>query len=371
MKNKLFLILGLLLIFSNVNSQRKFKEAIIVEYQNKAEKLDEALQYRESYGDYAKLTEEDFLKLANDLFEERMDLFNSYAISNKAFSYIEKNRILVKKLDLMQPFEGFKRYIGKMPDFRVSDAYPDVYSGVDLNSEILLKQVNEYKYFVLGYYYNKLREVCKQDTTLDYNVSFLRLLSNDTINLAIREVLLFDHSKSNLQGTDSIHAYLDLYKKLSKKRKNKKAVVELYKKVIKVSKGKKSPDFEFPDREGKMVNLSDFKGQYVYIDIWATWCKPCLIEMEALEKLKKKYKHIVYISISKNDYRASWEVFLKDKKPKGIHLFAKNEHDAFFESYLVQGVPHFMLIDKEGNIINPDGPRPSRKTTEAVLKNLK
>ena len=64
--------------------------------------------------------------------------------------------------------------------------------------------------------------------------------------------------------------------------------------------GKPSPDFELEDHKGGTKSLKDFKGKYVYIDVWATWCGPCLGQIPSLQKLEEKYKDkkIAFISIS-------------------------------------------------------------------------
>ena len=54
--------------------------------------------------------------------------------------------------------------------------------------------------------------------------------------------------------------------------------------------GEQSPDFQFADKNGKMYSLKDFKGQYVFIDIWATHCFPCKEEIPYLEEIQEKLK---------------------------------------------------------------------------------
>ena len=77
----------------------------------------------------------------------------------------------------------------------------------------------------------------------------------------------------------------------------------------KLSVGSEAPDFKYPDIEGNIYSLKDFKGKYVYIDVWATWCGPCCKEIPSLKKLEKKMekKKIVFVSLSCDKDVAVWK----------------------------------------------------------------
>ena len=59
---------------------------------------------------------------------------------------------------------------------------------------------------------------------------------------------------------------------------------------VAIESGIPAPDFTFPGLDGKMVSLSDYKGKVVLVNIWATWCPPCVDEMPSMEKLYRKFK---------------------------------------------------------------------------------
>ncbi len=54
--------------------------------------------------------------------------------------------------------------------------------------------------------------------------------------------------------------------------------------------GDMSIDFSYPNQSDEMISLSSFKGSIVYVDVWATWCGPCIAEIPSLEKLQKDYE---------------------------------------------------------------------------------
>lgn len=135
-------------------------------------------------------------------------------------------------------------------------------------------------------------------------------------------------------------------------------------------------DFSFSDREGKVVSLSDFKGKVVYVDVWATWCVPCRMEILPMIALEKEYhgQDIVFMSVSVDAQKdhAKWERFITANEMKGVQLFAGNDATKIKLPYGITGIPRFILVGKDGSLIEKDAPRPSsseiRATLNAALK---
>lgn len=139
-----------------------------------------------------------------------------------------------------------------------------------------------------------------------------------------------------------------------------------------LKEGDQAPTFKYLDINGKEVSLSDLKGKYVYIDIWATWCGPCTGELPHLKELEKKMhgKKIVFVSISCDKDKAAWEKMVKEKGLEGVQLHNGGDR-AFMDAFGIRGIPRFILLDKEGKIVNPNMTRPSNPETEKTLKALK
>ena len=118
---------------------------------------------------------------------------------------------------------------------------------------------------------------------------------------------------------------------------------------------------DYENYSGGTSSLEDFKGKYVYIDLWATWCGPCKAEIPFLQKVEKQYhdKNIAFVSISldKKSAHEIWRKMVKDKSLSGVQLFAKNQD--FASALKVTGIPRFIFVDPEGNFITADAPRPS------------
>uniref|UniRef100_UPI0039A49D41 TlpA family protein disulfide reductase n=1 Tax=Ornithobacterium rhinotracheale TaxID=28251 RepID=UPI0039A49D41 len=138
--------------------------------------------------------------------------------------------------------------------------------------------------------------------------------------------------------------------------------------------GKPAPQFTLPSIDGKKVSLSDLKGKPVYVDIWATWCGPCKAEIPSLKNLEEKYGdkiHFVSLSVDEPNTKEKWIEFVKEKDLKGIQIMSENDwRNDFVQALEVKGIPRFVLIDAQGNIVNPDAPRPSASNIEETLNAL-
>ena len=137
-----------------------------------------------------------------------------------------------------------------------------------------------------------------------------------------------------------------------------------------------SPDFNYENCNGGETSLSQFKGKYVYIKVWATYCEPCFNEIPYFQKLIEKYhrKNIEFVSISIDELvnHDKWMKMIDDIKPGGIQLFSNDSlHNTdFMNTYHINTIPRFILIDPSGNIVNADADRPSSAELQIQLDSL-
>ncbi|UMB59468.1 TlpA family protein disulfide reductase [Lutibacter sp. A80] len=144
-----------------------------------------------------------------------------------------------------------------------------------------------------------------------------------------------------------------------------------------LGKGNASPKFtDYENFKGGTTSLDDLKGKYVYVDVWATWCAPCKREIPFLKEVEKAYhgKNIEFVSISIDEDKnhEAWKTMVSEKELGGVQLFADNNWKSdFIQEYKIKGIPRFLLIDPEGNIVSSDAPRPSSKDLIALFDELK
>lgn len=139
------------------------------------------------------------------------------------------------------------------------------------------------------------------------------------------------------------------------------------------TKGHPAIDFKFTDVNGKEVALSDFKGKVVYIDVWATWCGPCRQEIPHLLKLEEEFhneKDLIFMSVSVDSPKDldKWKAMLKENNMKGVQLFAGSKSNDILGVYKISGIPRFILVGKDGKLIDAKAPRPSSSEIRPLLK---
>ena len=154
--------------------------------------------------------------------------------------------------------------------------------------------------------------------------------------------------------------------------------------LIKLAKGKSSPIFnDYENNKGRKLSLKDFLGKYVYINIWATWNSQCKEQIPFFNSLEEEFrnKNIEFISISLDDGRGynndkklaknAWKKFIKNNNLRGTNLIAdKGWNSNFIKEYNVRTIPFFILLDKEGKIIDRNTKLPSDETLKQIFNKL-
>lgn len=245
-----------------------------------------------------------------------------------------------------------------------------MYTAWDLNNEDLFKNSKYYRDMItyrMDYLVNLPENKTLKDSIKNEYLIKLRLVNNLIKNPYVNEYHNYIYSNGGINRTKDSVQVTDIYKSFIVKAKNP-AYINDVEKSYQNFKGRATksvaPDFNYPNEDGKMVSLKSLKGKYVYIDIWATWCVPCIAEIPALKKLEEQYrgKNIQFVSISVDNIsdKMKWVNYVKENNLQGLQLMADNSiNSAFMKTFAVSTIPRFLLIGPDGAIIDNDAKRPT------------
>lgn len=211
-----------------------------------------------------------------------------------------------------------------------------------------------------------MSEITKNDTSdTDIRTKEINAIRNLPEG-SFKDQLMFSMLKNALSNTNEHTERAELVQNYAPEIKQKRMqslLYSYYDRIEKMAKGQPAADFIAQDLNGKNIRLSDYKGKMVVVDIWATWCGPCLQESPYFEKYAIKYKNnpnIVFVALSIDKNKDSWYVKAKSKTESVVQLhLSKEEEPNFTKNYNMESIPRFMLIDKNGNFIDANMLRPS------------
>lgn len=120
------------------------------------------------------------------------------------------------------------------------------------------------------------------------------------------------------------------------------------------------PEATFRDDSGKVVSVADFKGKVVLVNLWATWCPPCVAELPALDmlhaRLRSKGFAVVAVSLDRGDMKVVTD-FLSARGVEHLAAYQDADRD-ISRKWEYSGIPASFLIDRDGNLVERiDGPR--------------
>ena len=181
----------------------------------------------------------------------------------------------------------------------------------------------------------------------------------------------FLHAKSidfcmNMNGlSPELETVYGNFLKVVKEPAYQSTLKKSFDKWLAIGPGKPAPDFTGMTADGKKVSLSDLKGKIVYVDVWATWCVPCRGEFPDSKKVVKEFEgndNIAFLFVSIDKDVAAWKKLLPDSSiPNGIHInqVQNQQPGDIWESYHIWGIPRYILINADGNMIQTHAARPS------------
>jgi len=119
--------------------------------------------------------------------------------------------------------------------------------------------------------------------------------------------------------------------------------------------------------------LDKYKGKVIYLDFWASWCGPCKREMPYSQQLKKQLdgKDVVFLYFSTDNNAVKWENAISQMNINGIHYRANPKvRNEIIQEFNLQYIPRYVLIDKQGKVVDYNAKRPSNPQVKQDIEKL-
>ena len=204
-----------------------------------------------------------------------------------------------------------------------------------------------------------------------YSLQFdeiMKLVVNQEGRNYLLKELVVDAIKET--GTRNIQPLIDRFNTSCDNEPMKQRVARVWNPYKAIQVGMPCPDMECYFSNGDNINVRELKGKVVYMDVWATWCGPCKKEIPMLKELEAYYhdRGVEFMSISTDQDVEKWKAFIIDQSLTGLQVHQSDNMDlSVSKNFMVNSIPRFILLDKEGNIVSADAPRPS---SGAVIREM-
>ncbi len=329
---------------------------------------------------YFKLQENDFIDSFKVVENNAYQLLNKFA--DKA---ITQNDISVfnKKKDLLVYhfahrkilYADARTYFAKDLDFTpISDNYFDFLTPIKIERNDLL---DDYSYtdFLNSYLKLKIAQAHHQDTNQNNLDATIAVIEKD-FTPAIQEYLLAKQTLNCIKfenNPDMVSKLYEVFVSHSQYNLYNAVVDSALVTFNKLKKGNEAPIIKAKDENGNSFSSDRYRGKVIYVDVWASWCGPCKREIPFAKKLYEELNgdDIVFLNVSIDADAAQWREALIKHQPNGINVIDyENGKAKISNDYAIQGIPHYIIIDSDGNIADSNAPRPSGdalKTLKAVL----
>lgn len=318
------------------------------------------------------LDEKKFIIEIEAVTKSILEKLQSSEIKNQAFVMNEKKEIEILGLKYFEQYAPYHGYAIEDKTFKTTETFPKAGDDFDMNDEETFKHSYSYRGLISGIFQRIMYGTQTEGVTpFDKGMEKLKTIKSKMIRSELTKNMLYELNLAS-QDIDKIYKGIMAYSIDSTFNKEVTLKYETLKKLV---KGSPSPTFDYENVNGGKTSLESLKGKFVYIDVWATWCGPCIAEIPALKEVEKQYhgKNIEFVSISIDDKKdfEKWKKMVADKELKGIQLFADNDWKSeFVKSFAIDGIPRFILIDTDGKIVSADAPRPSDEKLKELLSEV-
>jgi thiol-disulfide isomerase/thioredoxin len=185
----------------------------------------------------------------------------------------------------------------------------------------------------------KQLEIAKDEKLVDEPLAYF------TSNLLVRAL-------KKHPNQDIVIQHYQAFLNDNKYEKYNRIVLDTYQEVTRYGAGQSAHNFTLKDTSGQMVSLSDFRGKTVYLDFWASWCRPCVRKLQVMQDVKDSLvnnENIIFIHISFDNDHEEWTKMITEYGFTGIQLNApESTKSEVAKLYNIKALPEYFIITPQG-----------------------
>ena len=288
----------------------------------------------------------------------------------------QEDKLIEKRIieyDYLQSYNNYQKFYSyhKKVKANLPDDYYEPIINMDIDDGEIFKYSRAYRNLIIENFRHSSKKEMDRDSALTI-IEFVKNKISNIKSVDIREQYASMLMRQMKEGNDNIDDDYHQIMPLFSTQRMKDKLTQRYQSAKETTSGNIAVDFDYENFNGGRTTLRDLSGKLIYIDVWATWCGPCIKEMPALKELVNFYKgkDIEFVSISidhKKDYE-KWRKMVPEKNVGGIQLYdAEGLKSSFMKAFSVGLIPRFMMIDEQGKIISANAPRPSDKNVKDFI----
>ncbi|MFC4723585.1 TlpA family protein disulfide reductase [Geojedonia litorea] len=323
------------------------------------------------------LDEQAFKTKVEELKQSNASLLSELIDADPNFIADETKNLEYDSYSLLTAYEGSHKYYTKNEEFTVSETFlPEALKQLTFDDSKAYKNSSSYKNMAFRKVLDTIFDTIGEDYQ-NASTEHLKTITEIQIPALKNDVIRYLGSFLISPGNPNMESVYTFFTNNVTDSKIKENLDATYAKGKDLVRGKPSPQFtNYENHKGGTLSLADLKGKYVYIDVWATWCGPCKREIPYLKEVETQFhgKNIEFVSTSIDVAKDhdKWDAMVRDMQLGGVQLFADNDWKSqFVTDYAIEGIPRFILVDPDGNIISADAPRPSNPKLVELFNSLK
>jgi thiol-disulfide isomerase/thioredoxin len=322
-------------------------------------------------------------------FSSRMDSREFSTVAMGALENVEKSVRRFHTVDNLRPADDFVDLYRKLTalavlrqanieypksfalyhpndTLRYSESLEKLRDEIGLNDAFMLHQPG-YLEYVSEYLRSKAARSGNRDSALGALTD--RLVTNNEVKEAFY-MSLFAARLQRIPDSSARTALVAMAMPMFTQPVYRRALEQQLKRLNSVMRGMPAPEFASEAGNGTAFRLDRFRGRFVVVDVWATWCGPCKTESPYFEEMAERFtdEKLLFVSLSVDEDRDAWRREVGGHAASILQLHVPDATENFLAPYGIESIPRFLLIDPNGRIVNANMPPPSDPEFAGILQ---